>query len=100
MYEWVKSIHEFSGISAEDLAVRVGSSAHASGGSIIKLKRYVQHEKYNPMITDFDYSLLELAEPLTFNKAIRAITLPDADTRIADGTKCRVSGWGKKSWSK
>lgn len=94
MYE---SILKFSGISADDLAVRVGSSAYASGGSIIKLKRYVQHAKYNPMITDFDYSLLELAEPLSFNKGIRAIGLPDADTRISDGTMCRVSGWGNKS---
>lgn len=81
--------------SLSELTVRVGSSLHEYGGSIIKLKRVVKHPNHDNYNLENDFSLLELAEPLKFNDRIQPIALPDADTHIADGTRCAVSGWGK-----
>lgn len=86
----------FSGTSSNNLAVRVGSSEHANGGKVIKLKRYVQQPKYNSAKIDFDFSLLELAESLTFNDQIQPVALPKAHLRIPDGTLCLISGWGNE----
>ncbi|XP_055316131.1 trypsin-4-like [Sitodiplosis mosellana] len=91
--EWVLTAAHCAS-SSGSYSVRVGSSRHASGGSIIKVKKVYQHEKYNPSITDFDFSLLELAEPLTFGNAIKSIALPNEDIKIADGIDALVSGWG------
>lgn len=86
----------FSGKWLRIFKVRVGSSSHGSGGLVIKLKRSLRHPKYSSFKNDFDFSLLELAEPLRFNVQVQAIALPDANTYIADGTPCLVSGWGNK----
>lgn len=59
------------------------------------MKKIIRHEKYNSSITDYDFTLLELAEPLTFSKSVQAIKLPSEDIKIADGIEALVSGWGK-----
>lgn len=82
------------------LAVRVGSSAHGSGGMKIKIKRSVRHPNNSFFRNDYDFSLLELDQSLSFNERIQPIALPDVDTKIADGTMCRVSGWGKNAIKK
>lgn len=76
--------------------VRVGSTTHRSGGKIIALKRIVRHPKHNASIADFDFSLLELAEPLTFSDQIQPVPLPKANAKIRDGTNVLVSGWGNE----
>lgn len=63
---------------------------------MIKVNRVVQHKKYNSNTVDYDYALLELAESLQFSNEVEAVALPNADTRVADGTKSLVSGWGNK----
>lgn len=89
-------ILDFSGKWLAIFKVRVGSTLHGSGGSMIKIKRSLRHPKYSSFKNDFDFSLLELTETLRFNVQIQAIALPNADAYIADGTECLVSGWGKK----
>lgn len=79
---------------AENLAVRIGSSRHRSGGIIVNVKHIFQHPKYNSKLQDYDFSIYELVEPLNFTNRVQPIALPDADTKILDGTMCRVSGWG------
>lgn len=76
--------------------MRIGSSYKRSGGSLVNLRRVVQHKNYDPYKIDFDFSLLELAKPLNFSDTVQAIALPEADTVIEDGTLVLVSGWGEK----
>lgn len=59
------------------------------------MKRTVQHESYNDNTIDYDFALLELSEPLSFNDQIQAVALPNVDTEIEDGRESYVSGWGK-----
>lgn len=100
--KWVlTAAHCASNSSASYLSLRIGSSYRRSGGSIVNLSRVVQHKNYNPSRIDFDFSLLELSKPLTFNDQIQPIALPEADTVIQDGAVCLVSGWGENvlGWS-
>lgn len=76
--------------------MRVGSSFHASNGTVIKVKRTIEHEKYSSSRHDYDYVLIELEEPLKFTKSIQAVALPEKDVAVSDGTTCLVSGWGIK----
>ena len=89
----------FSEGSSNPFSVRVGSSNRTSGGSFIKVKQVYQHEKFNPFTDDFDFSLLQLAEPLTFGNTIQSIALASEDLIIEDGVEVRVSGWGNKKKS-
>lgn len=74
--------------------IRVGSTDNRQNGSVVAVKRLIRHEKYNASITDFDFALLELAEPLNFSDTVQPVTLPEADYEIDDGKMCHVSGWG------
>lgn len=78
------------------MSVRVGSSFYASNGTVIKVKRTIEHEKYSSSRHDYDYVLLELEEPLKFTKSIQAVALPEKGVAVPDGTTCLVSGWGMK----
>lgn len=84
----------FSGQSASFLKVRVGSSYHASGGQLAAVKKIIRHEKYDPYIIDYDFSLLELREPLKFTESIQAVALPEQDGEVPTGGACSISGWG------
>ncbi|XP_031633643.1 trypsin-3-like [Contarinia nasturtii] len=92
---WVISAaHCTNGTPADAFGVRVGTSLRYSG-KLIGVKRIINHEKFNMIFPDFDFTLLELAEPLTFSESIQPIALADADLKIEDGTMCLISGWGK-----
>lgn len=84
---------DFSSTPANAFAIRVGSSQQ-NGGKLIGVKRIINHEKFNMIFPDYDFTLLELAEPLTFTDSIQPIALADADLKIDDGTTCLISGWG------
>lgn len=88
----------FSGIASNAFSVRVGSSKHASGGTIMKIKNYINHPKYNGARLDYDFSLLEFEKALEFNDKVQSITLPNENSKISDGTMCEISGWGKKKY--
>ncbi|XP_055322491.1 trypsin-4-like [Sitodiplosis mosellana] len=75
-------------------SVRVGSPLNQDGGSLIKVIRIVSHENYNADSMDFDFSLLRLAESLSFTDKIQSIALPNAYTAIEDEAWSLVTGWG------
>lgn len=58
------------------------------------MKRVVQHAKFNYATIDYDFALLELAEPLEFDDTKQPIKLHDFDENFEDGTMCFISGWG------
>ncbi|XP_049301690.1 trypsin-1-like [Anopheles funestus] len=93
--KWVlTAAHCTDGSSPSSLTLRLGSSKHASGGQIARIANIVQHPKYDDSTTDFDYSLLELKDELTFSDEVQAVALPEQDEPVKDGTMTTVSGWG------
>lgn len=52
----------------------------------------ISHPSYNPSGTNFDFGLIKLEGPVTFNDCVGAVRLPSAD--VADGTSCWITGWG------
>ncbi|KAL1398337.1 hypothetical protein pipiens_009057 [Culex pipiens pipiens] len=76
------------------LYVRVGSSLHGSGGQLVPVKRVIQHPQYNPKTSDFDFSLLELEQPVQLSEEFFAVELPEQDQEVEDGQLLQVSGWG------
>ncbi|XP_062556158.1 trypsin 5G1-like [Armigeres subalbatus] len=76
------------------LKVRAGSSRHATDGQLYRVKKVYQHPQYNPVIIDYDFSLLELEEPIIFGDSCQAVNLPKKDQPVEEGTCLQVSGWG------
>ncbi|XP_052898221.1 trypsin-3-like isoform X1 [Anopheles moucheti] len=93
--KWVlTAAHCTVGIAPTSLAVRVGSSEHASGGAVVSVARAVEHPNYDDSTIDFDFSLLELKDELTFSDQVQPVALPEQDEPVEDGTMTTVSGWG------
>lgn len=86
--------HCTDGNIAKNIRIRAGSDMTKSGGVLVDVQKIHQHEKYDQFNIDYDYSLLQLAQPLNFSKSIQPIGLPDQDDPVEDDTMCIVSGWG------
>nr|WCR76448.1 trypsin-like protein [Sitodiplosis mosellana] len=82
------------GNNAANIKVRVGSSLHNKDGELYAVKRVVKNENYNGQTIDYDYSLLELEEPLQLDDTKQAIQLHNFDEVFPDNTNTFVSGWG------
>ncbi|XP_059607796.1 trypsin-1-like [Phlebotomus argentipes] len=82
------------GVDVEDLTLRVGSSYHASEGQVVKVKRSILHPEYERITINYDFSLLELEEPLQFSDVCQPIALPEQDQDVEEGALLLVSGWG------
>lgn len=76
------------------IKIRAGSSAHRQNGEILKVKRIIQHEKFNSANTDYDFALLELENPIQFDDTKQPIQLHNFDESFGDETICSISGWG------
>ena len=70
-----------------------------------KIAKYHIHEKYDfhADLTDYDFLMLELEEPITFSKEAKAIRLPSPGDNQEQGvfnedTIFVASGWGKTSF--
>lgn len=61
---------------------------------MVSVKKIIRHENYNPYIIDYDFSLLELTEPLKLTESVQVVPLPEQDTEVPTGGACSVSGWG------
>jgi len=54
--------------------------------------RAIMHSHYNRNTMDYDFALLQLDTPLTFDSCVGAAPLPAADA--SDGDSCWITGWG------
>jgi secreted trypsin-like serine protease len=84
---------------AETIDIYAGSVDFRKGDRI-KVTRIIKHEKYDPVRTDNDFALLELARPVRAEVKTRRITLATRDTepRLAGtGAPATVIGWGTTS---
>lgn len=84
----------YSGQRPNNLKIRVGSTRHASDGTIHTVKRIVQHQNFSYQTIDWDYSLLELDSDITLTRNAQPVKLPQQSQTVADKTECLVTGWG------
>ncbi|XP_039266389.2 trypsin-3-like [Styela clava] len=52
----------------------------------------LNHELYNPMITDNDVMMVKLEKPAIFNQYVQLALLPTSE--IGSGIECLACGWG------
>lgn len=76
------------------MSVRIGSTFWRTGGTVHKIVQKYEHEKVDQIFANYDFSLLEMAEPIEFNESIQSITLPAEDLVLQLEMDCLVSGWG------
>ena len=66
---------------------------------LIRVKEVILHHNYNKTTNDFDYSILKLREPLTFNSNVKPACLPKS-SNFNVGHSALASGWGKNTHCK
>lgn len=60
----------------------------------MKVKKVINHPKFDYNNIDFDYSIVEIKKSLTFSKNVQPIKLHDEADSLQEGRNCSVSGWG------
>ncbi|TDG43825.1 hypothetical protein AWZ03_009736 [Drosophila navojoa] len=94
--EWIlTAAHCTFGKQANQLRVRLGTSEKSRNGQVLRIKKIVNHEKYKDKIYDYDFSLLQLEEPIEFDETKQPVQLPKQGQEFKDGEMCYVSGWGE-----
>uniref|UniRef100_A0A8C1R678 trypsin n=1 Tax=Cyprinus carpio TaxID=7962 RepID=A0A8C1R678_CYPCA len=58
----------------------------------ISSEKVIRHPNYNSWTIDSDIMLIKLSKPATLNQYVQPVALPSGCA--ADGTMCRVTGWG------
>ena len=86
---------EFHKNALNDLIqIRAGSNRHDKGGVLLNVSEVHPHPDYDTTTSDFDFALLKLDNPLTFNDKIKAIPLSDERFFKAENVVFEMSGWG------
>ncbi|XP_064535169.1 trypsin iota-like [Drosophila montana] len=88
----VTAAHCVSGRAHTDLRVRVGSTYHNSGGTLVGVARTLSHERFNQPPYANDIAVIRLSTPLTFGRSVQPIAL--ARTTPGRKTSATVTGWG------
>ncbi|EDW60460.1 trypsin alpha [Drosophila virilis] len=91
----VTAAHCLQSVSASSLKVRAGSSYWNSGGSLVQVAAFRNHEGYNANTMVNDIAVIRLSSSLSFSSTIKAIGL--ATYNPANGASAAVSGWGTLS---
>ncbi|XP_023159962.2 trypsin alpha [Drosophila hydei] len=91
----VTAAHCLQSVSASSLKVRAGSTYWNSGGSLIQVAAFRNHEGYNANTMVNDIAVIRLSSALSFSSNIKAIGL--ATYNPANGAAATVSGWGTQS---
>ncbi|XP_020802541.1 trypsin alpha-like [Drosophila serrata] len=94
-YIIVTAAHCLQSVSASSLKVRAGSSYWNSGGTLVNVAAFRNHEGYNPSTMVNDIAVIRLSSSLGFTSSIKAIGL--ANYNPANGALATVSGWGTQS---
>lgn len=92
----VTAAHCLQSISVYALKVRVGSSFWHSGGVLINVASFKNHEGYNSLTMVNDIAVIKLASSLSLGSNIKAIKL--ASSSPGGGATAAVSGWGTTSY--
>ncbi|XP_023295410.2 trypsin alpha-4-like [Lucilia cuprina] len=88
----VTAAHCLQSVSPTILKVRAGSSFWNSGGVLVNVAAFKNHEGYNPVSKVNDIAVIRLSSPLIFSSTIKPIALTTKSP--ANGAAASVSGWG------
>ncbi|XP_065367071.1 transmembrane protease serine 9-like [Calliphora vicina] len=91
----VTAAHCLQSVSASVLKIRAGSSYWNSGGVVVSVAAFKNHEGYNPRTMVNDIAVIRLSSSLTMSSTIRPIDL--ATSAPPTGAAASVSGWGTTS---
>ncbi|KAH8299471.1 hypothetical protein KR044_001660, partial [Drosophila immigrans] len=82
--------------SVSNLKVRAGSTYWNSGGILLQVSAFKNHEDYNANTMVNDIAVIRLRSSLSFSSTIKAIDL--ANNAPSNGASASVSGWGTESY--
>ncbi|CAH2092300.1 unnamed protein product [Euphydryas editha] len=86
--------HCLEGVSR--VYVKAGSTVINIGGTLYNTTEYRMHPFYNPVNSDYDIGLVRIRSGMTLDGVnTRKVTLADAGSTIATGTKLLITGWGR-----
>ncbi|XP_030554700.1 trypsin beta-like [Drosophila novamexicana] len=91
----VTAAHCLQSVSASSLQIRAGSSYWNSGGVVVKVASFRNHEGYNAKTMVNDIAIIKLSSALSFTSNIKSIGL--ASSAPGNGASASVSGWGTQS---
>ncbi|KAH8290129.1 hypothetical protein KR054_000178, partial [Drosophila jambulina] len=92
----VTAAHCLQSVSASSLKVRAGSTYWNSGGTLVNVAAFRNHEGYNANTMVNDIAVIRLSSSLGLSSTIKAIGL--ASSNPANGAAASVSGWGTQSY--
>ncbi|KAK4878213.1 hypothetical protein RN001_010719 [Aquatica leii] len=79
---------------AEIFQVRAGSNHTDTGGTVVNVKRVVQHPRFHSPSKNYDVCILELVASLTIGIKIN---LPLINEKVPIGAEAETVGWGRKA---
>ncbi|XP_011180883.2 trypsin beta-like [Zeugodacus cucurbitae] len=88
----VTAAHCLQSVSASVLRIRAGSSYWNSGGVVVSVAAFRNHEGYNSGTKLNDIAIIKLSGSLSFSSNVRSIGL--ATSTPGNGASASVSGWG------
>lgn len=92
---WVlTAAHCVYGAQLRALQVRAGTDKLQLGGSVHAARAAVPHPKYVSGLWDWDVAVLQVATPLSFGAAVKAVRLPAAGREPQTNSPVVASGWG------
>ncbi|KAH8280264.1 hypothetical protein KR018_001171, partial [Drosophila ironensis] len=92
----VTAAHCLQSVSTSVLKVRAGSTYWSSGGTLVSVASFKNHEGYNSNTMVNDIAIVKLSSALSFGSDIKSIGL--ASSSPANGASASVSGWGTLSY--
>ncbi|XP_005187694.1 trypsin-like [Musca domestica] len=92
----VTAAHCLQKYTASQMKVRLGSTEYNTGGKLIAVKSFRNHEDYSSTTNKNDIAVIKLSSPVKQTSKIRYIAL--AEKTPATGTPAVVTGWGYKCY--
>lgn len=77
----------------KNITILVGTNDLKSGGKYYKAKKAIPHEKYHFPLFGNDIALIQVDQEIEFNEKVQPIKY--SDEFIEEGSKLRVTGWGR-----
>lgn len=81
-------------ISPSSLSIRAGSTDSQTGGELVAVTEYTNHQSYNPTTLENDISVMIIASRLITGAGVAIIPLPMHGASVTDGVIGNVAGWG------
>merc|ERR1719510_1267660 len=90
--------HCTAGSSSSSIAVLVGEHRIDDNSfTRLSLSKITDHPAYSGSTLDNDFSILTLSSPVSISSAVSPACLPGDTSKLYDGSKATVSGWGTTS---